>query len=338
MKKYAGIPIALCIATLLLFPGRARGESSFTLVVLPDTQCYCDTRHAQSAKKWGGDLRRYFFSQTRWIRDNVRKLNIAFVLHEGDITQTDYDDEWKIAAKAMALLDGKVPYCLCLGNHDIGYRKTGNSADSYSTANDRKTRFNKFFPRSKYQNLKHFGGTPGKGLDNSYWVFTAAKMNFLILALEFKPRDAILAWAGNVARKHQDHRIIVLTHSYLDAQNKRTRGGYAVDGNLGEGMWKKLVSKHPNIFLVLCGHVLGEGRLTSKGDAGNPVHQVLCDYQGLKDGGESWLRYMTFHPEKNRIEVFTYNPALNTFKKSPASRFALEYKMGQPVPKPPAKQ
>ena len=106
MKKYAGI---LCMVTLLLFPGRSRGESPFTLVVLPDTQCYCDTRHAQSAKKWGGDLRRYFFSQTRWIRDNARKLNIAFVLHEGDITQTDYDDEWKIAAKAMALLDGKSP-------------------------------------------------------------------------------------------------------------------------------------------------------------------------------------------------------------------------------------
>lgn len=338
MQKYTDLLSLLYMATLLLFPWKSPDDSPFTLVVLPDTQCYCDTRHAQSAKKWGADLRRYFFSQTRWIRDNARKLNIAFVLHEGDITQTDYDDEWKIASKAMALLDGKVPYCLCLGNHDIGYRKTGNSADSYSTANDRKTRFNKFFPRSKYQGLKHFGGTFGKGLDNSYWVFAAAEMNFLILALEFKPRDEVLAWAGTVARKHPEHRIIVLTHSYLDARNKLTKGGYAVKGNLGEGMWKKLVSRHPNIFLVLCGHVLGEGRLTSKGKAGNPVHQLLCDYQGLKNGGESWLRYMTFYPDKDKIEVFTYNPALNTFKKDPASRFTLEYKMKQQPTAPPSKQ
>ena len=321
-----GSILTLCGCTSVL--KQPLDTSPFTLVVLPDTQCYCDTRHAESAKKWDKiDLRKYFFAQTDWIRDNVKKLNIAFVLHEGDITQTDYDEEWEIARKAMHSLDGKVPYCLCLGNHDMGYRKTGNTAGSYSTANDRKTRFNEFFPRKKYAALDHFGGTFDGSLDNSWWQFERAGMKFLILALEFKPRDEILAWAGKITSSHPEHRAIVLTHSYLDNRNKLTRSGYAVAGNLGEGIWSKLVSKHPNMFLVLCGHVLGEGLLSTPGEAGNTVHQVLSDYQGLHNGGESWLRYMTFHPGENKIEVFTYNPFLDTYRDGPASRFALEYKM-----------
>ena len=78
---------------------------SFTLAVLPDTQFYCDTR-LKLSKKWGnGDLRRYFFEQTRWVRDNQKRLNIAFLVHEGDIVQADFPEEWAITKKAMSVLD-----------------------------------------------------------------------------------------------------------------------------------------------------------------------------------------------------------------------------------------
>jgi hypothetical protein len=93
-------------------------------------------------------------------------------------------------------------------------------------------------------------------------------------------------------------------------------------------MWQGFVKKHENIFMVLCGHQLGNARLTSKGDHGNDVHQVLADYQGMKNGGESWLRYFTFHPGSNRIEAHTYNPALDKYNEKPAARFTLKYDMG----------
>ena len=70
--------------------GSSKHGEPFTLVVLPDTQCYCDTRLATSAKRWGKDLREYFFVQTRWIRDHASRLNVAFVVHEGDIVQTEF--------------------------------------------------------------------------------------------------------------------------------------------------------------------------------------------------------------------------------------------------------
>ncbi|MCF6313726.1 MAG: metallophosphoesterase [Verrucomicrobiales bacterium] len=299
----------------------------FTIVVLPDTQGYCDTRHKQ--RTWKDDnLQRYFFKQTEWTAANQKRLNISFLVHEGDIVQTDYPEEWAIAKKAMSKLDGKVPYCMCLGNHDIGYKKTDKNEHSYTTAVNRETHFNEFFPREKYAKRSEFGGTfDEKRHDNSWYHFKSAGLKFMIIALECKPRDAVLDWANQVVKKHPDHRVIVLTHSYLNGNKTRTSKGMKVKGNLGEQMWQKFVKKHQNIFMVLCGHVGGEAMLTSTGDHGNQVHQLLSNYQALNHGGESWLRYMTFQPEANKIEVFTYNPALGKFDEKPSSRFDLDYPM-----------
>ncbi|WDE99390.1 metallophosphoesterase [Lentisphaera profundi] len=117
----------------------------FTIVVLPDTQYYCDTRHKLSAKWGNGDLRRYFFAQTEWVRDNQERFNIAFLLHEGDIVQADAPEEWAIAREAMSILDGKVPYCMCLGNHDMAYQKTDKNKYGFNIAVDRSTHFNQIF-------------------------------------------------------------------------------------------------------------------------------------------------------------------------------------------------
>ena len=301
---------------------------SFTLAVLPDTQFYCDTR-LKLSKKWGnGDLRRYFFDQTRWVRDNHKRLNIAFLVHEGDIVQADAHEEWAIAKEAMSILDGHVPYCLCLGNHDMGFKKSNNKYGGDIAVN-RTTHFNKYFPREKFAKTKEFGGTfDPKRHDNSWYHFESAGMKFLIVSLECKPRDEVLDWANKVVAEHPEHRVIVLTHAYMRANGKRfDRLGYKIKGNAGEAIWQKLVSKHKNIFMVLCGHASGEAVLTSKGEHGNQVHQVLSDYQNLHNGGESWLRYMVFEPSENKIKVYTYNPALEKFRNQPSSRFDLDYHM-----------
>ena len=167
----------------------------FTIAVLPDTQFYCDTRLKLSAKWGNGDLRRYFFAQTEWARDNRERLNIAFLVHEGDIVQADAPEEWAIAKKAMCILDGKVPYCMCLGNHDMGFEKADNQYGGNIGVN-RETHFNTYFPREKYSQTREFGGTfnPTRH-DNSWYHFEAAGMKFLIVALECKPRDEVLDWA-----------------------------------------------------------------------------------------------------------------------------------------------
>ena len=322
--------IYLALFTLFLFSGCA-SRAPFTIVVLPDTQEYVDqrTKGAKERLAAGIDRSRFFMDQTRWAKENADRLNIKFVVHEGDITQTDDSVEWELAQAAMNELDGVVPYCLCLGNHDMGCRQ--NASGAWDTAKTRDSRVEDYFPRAKYASQPWFGGSYDDTLSNAYYVFSAASMEFLILSLEFKPRDEVLEWAGRVLREHSERRSIILTHAYLNADSKDstriTGNGYDVEGNHGEMIWQKLVSKRANVFLVLCGHVLGEGRRVSTGEHGNAVHEVLCDYQGLENGGNGWLRYMTFHPEEDKIEVYTYTPSLDQFNASPASRFTLEYEM-----------
>ncbi|MCK4683498.1 MAG: metallophosphoesterase, partial [Pirellulales bacterium] len=300
----------------------------FTIAVLPDTQFYCDCRLKLSAKWGNGDLRRYFFAQTKWVRDNQKRLNITFLVHEGDIVQADAPEEWSIAKEAMSVLDGKVPYCMCLGNHDMGFEKADNKYGGNIGVN-RTTHFNTYFPRDTFAKRREFGGTfdPARH-DNSWYHFETAGMKFLIVSLECKPRDEVLDWANKIVSKHPDHRVIILTHAYLNPKKSRnTAGGVKAKGNTGEQTWQKFVKKHENIFMVLCGHHSGEAVRTDVGDHGNQVHQILCDYQGMNNGGESWLRYMTFIPESNKISVSTYSPALNKFRNGPSSRFDLDYPM-----------
>ena len=295
----------------------------FSIVVLPDTQNYTDSSFGGSPK--------YFYDQTKWIRDNKDKLNIVMVAHVGDIVQNPKStSEWKIAAGAMKTIDGEVPYILCLGNHDMW-------SDTGREGGVRRTLVNDYFPPSRFTENPLYAGSfgadrrahflePGK-LDNYYLTFTGGGMKFLIVALEFKPRDKVLVWAGKVVAAHPDHRCIVLTHGYLDARARLNMGRYATKGNTAREIWEKFVSRHKNVFLVLCGHMLGESVLTSRGVAGNKVYQILADYQNdyVGNGGRGYLRIMTFYPDKKKIENLTYSPSLGTFLTRPKSQFSLEY-------------
>ena len=316
-----------------------RHTDSFTLVVLPDTQGYADIRHKETQKHWPelGDQRGCFFAQTEWIKENKQKRNIAMAIHVGDITQTDHDEEWKIADTAFKTIDHYVPYILCSGNHDMGYslrdQKTSSSRDSRFSAYFRPSRFtaNPLYDKhfSSDYNL-HFREI-GK-IENYYLFLNVGGMKFLILTLEFKPQNETLDWANQVVRQHPDHRTIIVTHAYLTGKSGELSGPdrYGVTGNSGKMIWEKFVRRHKNIFLVLSGHDM-EGLLKSYGANGNAVYQVQADYwywdvPEIK-AGSGFLRIMTFHPEKNVIDIETYSPVLNQFLTRPSSKFSLDYAM-----------
>jgi len=318
----------------LLLAGRSPAQrvkpEPFTIAVLPDTQCYADTRIGFASRRWGADLRHYFFSQTQWIKENKDKLNIAMVAHVGDVVQADDEKEWEIADKAFRTIDGVVPYMLCLGNHDFGYQEDPEKPPRlWFGAHRGAANYNKYFGYSRFEGTPWYGGHFGRGNENYYSLFEAGGMKLLIISLEMHPRDDALAWANEVVTRHLDRRCIVLTHSYLDTRNDRLAADpyCTIEGNEGESVWRKLVSRHENIFLVLCGHMLGEGLLTSTGEKGNKVHQVLANYEAEDKGGAGYLRIMTFIPDEDKINVQTYSPVLKENKTTLISQFSLEYKM-----------
>ena len=125
-------------------------EGAFTYVVIPDTQLYRgEGAHVKKGKKpQSGPTRNpAFASRVDWIAANIAKEKIAFVSHVGDIVDYRNEQQWSFASNQMAKLDGKVPYGISPGNHDIG------GADT--------TEFNTWFPRARYETNAWYAGSFG---------------------------------------------------------------------------------------------------------------------------------------------------------------------------------
>lgn len=291
------------------------GRGEFTLVLVPDTQKYARSNPAM------------FFSQTHWIRENREALNIRFVIHLGDIVNDNTDREWRVADEAMGVLDGVVPYMVVPGNHDFEKNAAGTGRIKFAP------KYNAVFPPLRFRGQPGYGGHKGTTNENNYSFFTAAGRDFLIVGLEFGPSDEVLEWAAQLIRAHADKHVIIATHCYMYDDDTRLGPGddyspHKSDDkwNDGEQMWEKFVRHHPNIFLVVSGHVTnqGVGRLTSKGDHGNTVHQMLSNYQMLESGGDGWLRILKFIPGERKLIVRTYSPWLKKFYEHPRQSFDLE--------------
>lgn len=297
---------------------------AWTIVVLPDTQVYA-RRHPE-----------LFEAQIEWIRRHAKDRNIRYVLHLGDITNNNNAPQWEVAKRAMSRLDGVVPYALVGGNHDYG--PDGKSAN-------RETLLNEYFPLSLFEKWPTFGGAmePGK-IDNTFHCFEAGGEKWIVLALEWSPRDQVVEWANRVLDEHPDHRGILITHAYLTSFSQRydyakygeaqaaTPHHYPLSGrpegvNDGEELWQKLVSRHPNMVMTINGHDLqdGVGRLSSTGVQGNTVHQMLANYQVVNpQGGNGLLRLYEFLPGNQTVQVRTYSPALDEYLTDVQNQFTLD--------------
>jgi predicted MPP superfamily phosphohydrolase len=296
-------------------------EDKWSIVILPDTQYYSETYPG------------LFNLQTQWIIDTCNDINTRYVLLPGDITNNNRHREWQNASDALSRLDGKIPYALCTGNHDCG--KNGR-------AKDRTTLMDEYFP---YDRLAKSGGITGirkKGESaNTYHLFKDAyNGEWLIITLEWSPRDKTLEWAGKILDKYKNRKAIVLTHAYMyhdsTRYNWKEKGknqqwnphSYPTkNGNDGEDIWNKLITNHENVFLVISGHVIGDGTglLTSKNNANKDVIQMLVNYQSpIEDfGGGAWLRVLTFSKDMEKIKCWTYSPLYKKYKKEKDQLFEL---------------
>lgn len=316
---------AFLLAAIILFSSCSKKIHQARIVLLPDTQTY--------AEKFPEVLD----SQVNWIVKNEKQ--IAFVLQQGDLTQNNNDKEWKIIQAAFEKLNGKVPYALAAGNHDMG------SADGKFADVRNSTLFNSYFPLEKMKILPGFAGVAEEGkMDNAYYTFETGKIKWLAITLEFGPRNSVLNWANSVIVKHPDHTVIINTHSYMYSDSTRQGPGdswrpqaYGVGKdkgdssvNDGEDMWMKLVKTHPNNRFVFSGHILnsGVGTLFSINDDGLPVYQMLANYQegvkGSVKGGNGWLRILDMDFKKKTLTVSTYSPYIDKFMDDPAHRFVIK--------------
>jgi hypothetical protein len=276
----------------------------------------------------------------QWILNNAGPLNIQLVLGLGDIVNNGGSStEWTTADAAYKKLDAAhIPYFAPLGNHDYD---ANNPAGRTSATNN----FNRYFGPSRYTNSTYWstpywtGSYPSGSNENFYGSVTINGQQYLVIALEFYPRDASLSWAAQVIANNPGAQVIIITHAYEYFDNTRVSACNSFDAqyyglgadNDGDAMWTKLVRQYKNISLVLSGHEVrgagqdATGHRSDLGSNGNLVNQILSNYQNVTNGGNGYLRIMKFHPSSDTIDVLTYSPYLNSYLTDSGNQFTIPW-------------
>jgi hypothetical protein len=282
--------------------------ADFSVVAIPDTQYYSQGAAGRANTVTVEQLVGTFGAQTQWVVNNRVSRNIAFVSHMGDIVENGNFGgnpiQWQRASAAMGnlenpvttLLANGIPYGIAPGNHDIdpiGAYDTGSTAF-----------YNDYFGVPRFENRGYYGGHYGADNTNSYYLFSASGLDFIVIhfAYDTTPNQPILDWADALLKAHPQRRAIITSHYIIGQGNPATFGaqGSAIYNNLKD---------NPNLFLLLCGHIHAEGRRSDTFE-GRTVYSILSDYQGLINGGNGFLRTLTFSPANNRIRVESWSPTL----------------------------
>ena len=288
--------------------------STFALAVLPDTQFYSryatDAENQQFMRKYGSEP---FQAQTRWVAQHAAALNIPFLAHLGDVVdQQGKPDQWKVASAAMKVLeDAKVPYSILAGNHDVimdrdyvdeSSQKNGKETDELR---DRALEpYLKNFGRDRAKQQATFGGRDASGF-HEYHVFEAEGQKFMVLSLSWRVSDAALEWANLVIRANPTLPVILVNHQLLNIDKD---GVSPLEVPYGKMLWEKLIRKNDQIFMTLNGHYHGAARLTKTNDFGNPVEEMVVDYQMAYQGGNGLMRLYEFDLTHNEIKVLSFSP------------------------------
>ena len=232
-----------------------------TIVFIPDTQN--DTTNAASISEW--------------IVANKDKENIIGVMGLGDITNNNNATQWTANKNGFEPLKGVVPYVFTTGNHDIA---SGRNV----------TNFNKYFPYADWE--PYVDGFFEEGqIDNMYVLTEDVNGNkYMLIAIEYEPRNAVLEWANKVVSEHSDYNVIISTHGYQTYNYTSKQNTYLTgkdtellgeDANSGKDIWEKFASQHKNVVSVVCGHVYHEDihATTSIGVNGNKVQEIISNAQ-----------------------------------------------------------
>ncbi len=312
--------------------GRRLPDASpdYKIVLLPDTQYYTNGHH--------GGAPEMITSQMKWLAKNAKKLGVAFALHLGDISDTGdvAEDEWKVAsAQGLYLLESPaltglpegLPYSPAVGNHDQRFQAAPDKIAWDGPA----AFYEKYFGVSHFKNKSYYGGHLGGTNHNHYMLFDAGADKYIVVSLQFgfaKKNPDALAWASQLLAKHPDRRAIFVTHGAL---LPGIQGNFLPDGQAAYDALKK----HPNLMLVIGGHVTGEGHRADTFE-GRVVHSILMDFQhdddaGVETGGNGFLGILTVSPRHNTIRVQTYSPFTNEWRTDPAADYTLDYDFGAKI-------
>ncbi|MGE9270103.1 MAG: hypothetical protein ACQKBU_04805, partial [Verrucomicrobiales bacterium] len=253
----------------------------------------------------------------------------------GDLTNCDQEDEWQRVSEAFSRLDGVLPNVVTVGNHDLGKGHIGGS---------RATGFHRIMTRgrNRLNDQAMLSSWRGGELENAAWKLEIGGVEWLILALEFGPREGAVAWADGVLADHSMTPTLMVTHEWIDHLSTLEHGealrsrpethnspyayGIADEAggvHCGEELWERLVRRYSQIRAVFNGHYRPYGRdadgrvvpVTGLASArrvdqhfdGSQVEQLLFNAQWERRGGDGWMLFV--EPSvRGLLKVGSYSP------------------------------
>jgi hypothetical protein len=286
-----GVPVAAALVPRAASAAPAPGggyrpaDPRFSIAVLPDTQYLFDADSSDPAP-----LKATF----RWLTQHRAAANIAFLTHLGDITEHGTQAEIDLADAAFKDIDGKLPYSVLAGNHDVK-----------SSTDDQRghTPYLYAFGPHRFTGTPTFRGCSPDGY-NSFHVLTAAGREWLILALDWRASDHGLRWAQDILTAYRTLPCILTTHDLAASDDS----GVARLSTYGKRLWDRLIRRNDQIFLTLNGHWWPPGRTVLRNDAGHDVHVHIANYQDRYYGGAAMIRTYAFDLVRNVIDVETFAP------------------------------
>lgn len=319
---------------------------------------------------------------TQWIADNAVDRKIVYNAHTGDVIENDYynpdavdaegnlvrpgvaeqvERELEVTSQFHATLDAApMVNQVIAGNHDnqLG-NETGPtsrfsrtfSADRYYDAAKGWPAGASFHTWDEKTDAQGNVTEPGKDSQNNYVLFTAGGLDFVAVGLSYGVTKEEAAWADGIFKRFKDRNGILLSHDYLKPSSAADSRGATFSAPDGAFLFKNIVEKNANVFLILAGHEHGVGTNVRTNVAGgvsmhHNVVELLADYQfytaaaselwpGKADGagnidvngdgktdhkatdrlqfGASFLRMLQFDTETSTMSVDTYSPYFDNF-------------------------
>jgi hypothetical protein len=275
-------------------------DLKFSIAVIPDTQ---DEVSSSTGTR--------FANRVSWLVDNRASLDLRYAVQIGDLSSwgSVAPEQFQKASTEIKPLESVIPWSVAAGNHDTAAVCAGGSAcpgaNTSVTVRDVSV-FNGYFPPSRFPDLR--GTFEPSRSENSYATFSAGGKDWLVLTLELWARPAVVAWANGVVAANPTKNVIVNTHSYLSADGtiSTSNGGYGATSP--QYLFDNLIKLHPNIAMVLSGHVGQAAVRTDTGINGNKVVSFLQAFHSTTNP----VRLVEIDTGAGTVTSRVYAPQFNT--------------------------
>lgn len=214
---------------------------------------------------------------TRFLQKERERLNLAYVVHTGDMVQDrGAPEQWDAAEAAMRML-ADIPHGVLAGNHDVGTSRRDFSE------------FNAHFGGAHMEDKPYCGGIYEGGMGH-YDLIDAGDTRFVFAYMGYQPDEAAIRWLTSVFNQYPERVGVLAVHDYFKTDLSLYDSGRALQ--------KAVLAQCPNVYLVLSGHRYNVAAVPvsfdddGDGTAERTVYQMIANYQAAgSEGGSGYMRF-----------------------------------------------